>query len=93
MKPLHFNRPVVIPAVLAVYLVVMAYIGRGEFLAGNYLYYFGIIGASLVCIVLLHFSLKRRDRLRREREADMEKARSAGGGDDSVTTDSREGSK
>ena len=57
---------------MLVYLAVMSYIGRGEFFAGHYLYYFGIIGISLVIIVLLHFSLKRRERLRREREKDME---------------------
>ena len=56
---------------MLVYLAVMSYIGRGEFFAGHYLYYFGIIGNSLVIIVLLHFSLKRRERLRRERESDM----------------------
>lgn len=56
---------------MLVYLAVMSYIGRGEFFAGHYLYYFGIIGISLVIIVLLHFSLKRRERLRRERESDM----------------------
>lgn len=64
-------RSTLIPAVLLVYLGVMSYIGFGEFRAGNYLYYFGIIGASLLSIVLLHFSLKRRERLRREREDDM----------------------
>ncbi|MDE6191628.1 MAG: hypothetical protein K2G47_08425 [Muribaculum sp.] len=57
-----------IPLILLVYLGVMSYIGRGEFLAGNYLYYFGIIGITLLCIILLHFFMKKRDKLRRERE-------------------------
>lgn len=61
----------VIPAILAAYLLVMCYIGRAEFFAGNYIYYFGIIGATLVCIIALRFSLKRRDKLRREREDDL----------------------
>lgn len=65
------KRSTVIPLIMLVYLAVMSYIGRGEFFAGHYLYYFGIIGISLVIIVLLHFSLKRRERLRRERESDM----------------------
>lgn len=65
------KRSTVIPLVLLAYLGVMAYIGRGEFLAGNYLYYFGIIGLTLVTIALLHIFLKRRERLRREREADI----------------------
>ncbi len=33
--------------------------------------YFGIIGVTLAVIVLLHFNLKRRERLRSEREADI----------------------
>lgn len=61
----------VIPAVLLVYLGIMAYIGRGEFQAGHYLYYFGIIGATLACIIALRFFLRRRERLRAEREDDI----------------------
>ena len=61
-----------IPLLLVVYLGVMSYIGRGEFLAGNYLYYFGIIGITLLCIILLHFFMKKRDKLRRQREEDMQ---------------------
>lgn len=57
-----------IPLILLVYLGVMSYIGRDEFFAGNYLYYFGIIGITLLCIILLHFFMKKRDKLRRERE-------------------------
>ncbi len=64
-------RSTLIPAVLLVYLGVMSYIGFDEFRAGNYLYYFGIIGVTLLVIVLLNFSLKRRERLRREREDDL----------------------
>ncbi len=60
-----------IPLLLLIYLAVMSYIGRGEFYAGNYAYYFGIIGITLLCIVLLHFFMKKRDRMRREREDDM----------------------
>ena len=67
----RMKRSTVIPLALLCYLGVMAYIGRGEFQRGNYLYYFGIIGATLVAIVLLHFVMKRRERLRREREEDM----------------------
>ena len=61
-----------IPLLLLVYLGVMSYIGRGEFFAGHYLYYFGIIGATLLCIILLHF-MKKRDSLRREREKDVDR--------------------
>lgn len=48
-----------LPILLMVYLAVMSYIGRNEFFAGNYAYYFGIIGGTLVCIILLHFFLKK----------------------------------
>lgn len=67
------KRSVWIPLVLLVYLGVMSYIGSGEFFAGHYFYYFGIIGVTLLCIVLLHFTLRRRERLRREREEDLRK--------------------
>lgn len=61
------KRSVVIPAILLIYLVVMSYIGRGEFFAGHYLYYFGIIGITLVAIILLHFTLRRRERNRNQK--------------------------
>lgn len=62
-----------LPAVLLVYLAVMSVIGYSDFASGKFtpLYYFGVIGATLVVIILLHFSLKRRERLRREREDDL----------------------
>lgn len=65
------KRSTFVPLILTIYLAVMSYIGRGEFQQGNYLYYFGIIGVTLVVIVLLHFNLKKRERLRRERERDL----------------------
>ncbi len=51
----------------------MASIGYKEYDAGHMSakYYFGIIGITLVIIVLLHFNLKRRERLRKEREDDL----------------------
>ena len=48
-----------LPLLLLIYLGIMCYIGRGEFYAGNSLYYFGIIAATLFCILLLHIFLKR----------------------------------
>lgn len=56
------KRSVVIPLILLIYLAVMSYIGRGEFFAGHYLYYFGIIGITLAAIILLHFTLRKRER-------------------------------
>lgn len=67
------QKSTVIPAILAVYLAVMAYIGYPEYAAGrsSALYYFGIIAITVVILILLHFSLKHRERLRRERFSDL----------------------
>lgn len=69
------KRSTVIPVVLAIYLAVMAYIGYPEYASGKMLalYYFGVIAATVVILVLLHFNLKRRERLRRERIEDIER--------------------
>lgn len=48
----------------------MAYMGRSYFFSGNYTYYFSIIGVSLLVILLLHLSLKRKERLREKYEQD-----------------------
>lgn len=55
------KRSVWIPCVLLAYLGVMSYIGRGELAQGRYLYYFGIIGLTLICILLLHLHLRKRE--------------------------------
>lgn len=70
---IKIKRSTVLPLVLAVYLAVMAYIGYPEYAAGrtSALYYFGIIGITVVILILLHFNLKRREKLRRERENDI----------------------
>lgn len=65
------RRSTLLPLILLIYLAVMSYIGRGEFYAGNYTYYFGIIAVTLLCIVLLHFFLRRKEKLRAERERDI----------------------
>jgi hypothetical protein len=53
---------------MLVYLAVMAYLSRQRLADGEYLYYFGVIGISLGIIVLLYFVLKKKERLRQERE-------------------------
>lgn len=58
----RIKRSTFLPILLVAYLGVMAYIGRGELKAGNYAYYFTIIGFTLVFIVLLHFFLKKREK-------------------------------
>ena len=60
-----------IPAILTVYLAVMAYIGRGELRDGNYAYYFGVIIITLACIILLRYNL-----VQREKRADRKSGRS-----------------
>ncbi|MBR1963709.1 MAG: hypothetical protein IKA19_03275 [Muribaculaceae bacterium] len=65
------KKSTIIPLALLAYLGVMAYVGLPIYREGRYLYYFGIVGVSLLVIFLLHLSLKRKERLQREREADM----------------------
>ena len=60
-----------LPAILLIYLVCMAYIGKGILLRGEYLYYFSVFGLSLIIIVLLHFSLKKKEK--RDEEKHEEK--------------------
>lgn len=62
----RLRRSTVLPLVLLIYLAVMAYIGRGELAAGRYLYYFGIIGFTLLAITFLHIVLRTRERRRAE---------------------------
>ena len=71
-------RSTLIPLILLVYLAVMSYIGYPAYADGrkSALYYFCVISKNIVVIILLHFILKHRERLRRERLEDMEKAES-----------------
>lgn len=70
MKSRKLKRSTLLPILLLIYLAVMACIGWPEYAAGrsSALYYWGIIAATLAVIVLLHFNLKRRERLRAQRE-------------------------
>jgi NO-binding membrane sensor protein with MHYT domain len=71
---MKLKRSVVVPAILAIYLAVMAYIGYDGYATRqtSSFQYFGTIFATIVVLVLLHFSLKRRERLRRERTDDIQ---------------------
>lgn len=62
------KRHVIIPLLMLCYLAVMAYVARQRLADGEYLYYFGVIGISLLIIIALYFSLKKKDQYRRERE-------------------------
>lgn len=66
------KKSVILPLALVAYLGVMSYVGyaSGEFSAMRY---YGVIAVSFVVIVLLYFSLKRKEKLRKEREDDMKK--------------------
>lgn len=70
---MKIKRSTLVPFILAIYLGVMATLGYDEYASGRMsaLYYFGIIGFTAVILILLHFNLKRRERLRHEREQDM----------------------
>lgn len=71
----HLDKSIIIPAALLAYLGVMAYMAWPEYKKGNFsaLEYFGVIGITLVVVVVLHFIIRKRDRLRREREQDTKK--------------------
>ncbi|MCH5216432.1 MAG: hypothetical protein J1F10_05775 [Muribaculaceae bacterium] len=67
------KQSVLIPLLLTIYLIIMVSIfGMRYYHAGEYLFFFGITVATLVIIIALHFLLKRKERLRREREEDIE---------------------
>lgn len=71
---MKIKRSTLIPVILLAYLAVMASIGYKEYAAGRMsaLYYYGVIAVTLAVIVLLHFNLKRRERLRAERLRDID---------------------
>lgn len=64
------KKSILIPVILLIYLAVMSYIGYADYAAGitSSLYYFGIIAITLIIIFLLHLSLKRKERLRSQRD-------------------------
>lgn len=71
----QIKRYVAIPAVLLIYLAVMSVIAYPDYRSGVHssLFYFGVIGSTLLVIALLFFFMRKRDRLRAEREEDMRK--------------------
>lgn len=63
-------RAIIIPSILLVYLIVMVVLGWDSYVSGatSGLLYFGGTLICLLCIVLLHFNLKRSARRRKARE-------------------------
>ena len=68
-----FKRSTIIPLALGVYLLAMASIGWKDYAEGRTSseFYFGVIGITLIVLILLHFNLKKREKLRAERENDI----------------------
>lgn len=66
---MKLKRSTLIPLFLLLYLAVMSVFGWRQYQSGalSATEFFGIIAITLVVIVLLHFNLKRRERLRQER--------------------------
>lgn len=62
-----------LPAALAVYLVVMAYIGLDGLRSGqtSTAMYVSVLVVCIAVLVGLHFNLKKREKLKREREEDI----------------------
>ena len=73
---MKLTRPVVIPLILLVYLAVMAFLGLDGLRTGqtSLFQYVATIVITLGIIVLLHFYLKKRERLRRQRLNDIQKS-------------------
>lgn len=63
------RKSTLVPSLLLVYLAVMSYIGYADYASGKEspLYYFGVIGITLIVIFLLHLSLRHRENLRRNK--------------------------
>ncbi len=70
---MKYSRAIIVPALLLVYLAVMAYLGLDGLRSGqtSLAAYVATIVVSLGVIILLHFFLKKRERLRRERMEDL----------------------
>lgn len=73
---MKLTRPVVIPLILIIYLAVMAYLGLDGLRTGqtSLFQYVATIVITLGIIILLHFYLKKRERLRRQRLNDIKKS-------------------
>ena len=61
-------RAIIIPAILFIYLTVMVVLGWPSYTSGatSGLLYFGGTALCLLCIVLLHFNLKRTAKRRKQ---------------------------
>lgn len=76
MKKKTEKKYLLLPGMLLVYAIAMALIFRDTLTVHHdYLRYFGTIVAELIVIVLLTIFLKKRNKLRSEREEDISKGK------------------
>ena len=73
----QLKKSIFIPAMLLVYLIVMAFMGRDILKEGEVLEYFGIIVVSLLCIVGLYYTLRAQERARSRRQEEIKKQEQA----------------
>ena len=66
MKQNKFKKSTIIPFALTVYLAIMAYYGRSMYFTGEKLQYFGVIGITSIIIIILHFSLKKKEQVKEQ---------------------------
>ena len=70
------KKPYLITGALFIYAVGMALFNLDTITVQHeYLRYFGSLAAELIVLCLLFFFLKRRDKLKREREEDLRKSK------------------
>ncbi len=69
----HLKKSVFIPAMLLIYLIVMAFMGRNILKEGEILEYFGIIVVSLLCIIALYYTLRAQERARARQQEEAQK--------------------
>lgn len=72
MKKKAEKKHLFLPSILLIYVIVMAIIFRDTLtIHHNYFRYFGTIGAELIVILLLTIFLKKRNKMRSEREKNI----------------------
>lgn len=69
------KQSVIVPVCLAIYLGIMAYIGRDNFTSDNKFTYYSVLAVSLVIIVILHFVLRKKEYLRQRRQEELQYGR------------------
>lgn len=71
----RFRKSVFIPAMLLIYLGVMAYLGRDMLSGSGRTEYFLILIVTLACIALLTFTLRKQEKIRERKAKELEEQR------------------